>query len=179
MIISLGLKALRYNWTFGVLYPKKIGDGSRSVDIDMSTNPLRTLTKWKYNQRYHFNRKNFCDNVSNGEDTRLCYYSIYFDKAIAAKNSGDIDGVYDALGKAIHFMQDVFSHGEIGVNSSFASHVGQEGVDNPHYDWQSSQQISVYKVPSNYKLDDCPQGYGNRYRDTMFITAVALIAYQK
>lgn len=175
------------NWTkttalqldFWGSIPEKIGEGSRSVDIEMSTNPLRTLTKWKYNQRYHFNRKNFCDNVSNGEDTRLYYYGIYFEKAVAEKNRGNTDGAYDALGKALHFIQDVFSHGEIGVNSSFASHVGQEGVDAPHYNWLNSQQISVYKVPSNYKLDGCPQGYGNRYSETLFTTAAALIAYQR
>lgn len=152
-----------------------IGEGSYSVDIDMSTNPLRAPINWRYNQRYHFDRRNYCDNVSAGEDTRTYYANIYIDDSLAYKKSGDKSRSAKLLGQALHFLQDVSSHGNVGLNSSTAAH--GVGFDDPQYEWKNDNRNSVYKVDSNYQYEDCPKGYSSRYADVILTTSLLLILY--
>lgn len=148
----------------------KIGDGSYSVDISMSTNPIRAPFKWRYNQRFHFDRRNYCDNISGGEDTRIYYANIYISDAIAKRNQGNETEAADLFGKALHFLQDISSHGYVGLNSSFASH--GSGFDKTNYDWEDdATRVSVYQISPISTVT------GARYDETISVTALALILY--
>lgn len=147
-----------------------VGAGSRSVDIDMSTNPLRAPIKWSYNQRFHFDRRYYCDNVSGGEDTRTYYANIYINNAISQRNNGNSTNAADLLGKALHFLQDISSHGNVGLNSSIAGH--GVGFDETNYKWDNdTTRVSVSKFSSN------PNATGARYEEAIFTTALILMLY--
>lgn len=160
---------------FGLTSANNFAEGNYSVDIEMSTNPLRAPTQWLYNQRYHFDRRNYCDNISNGEDTRLYYYNIYAQNAKSKKQQGQNAEAEDLYGKSLHFLQDITAHGNVGLNNRIAVH--GFGFDEATYDWQNENRVSVTKVPSNTQLDGCPQGYGQRYNEMAVTTVFALIAY--
>lgn len=153
-----------------------IGEGSYSVDIDMSTNPLRAPIKWKYNQRYHFDRRNYCSNISGGEDTRIYYANLYIDDALAKKAAGDSSNAAKLIGKALHFLQDVSSHGNVGINSSIAAH--GKGFDDPTYEWDNNNRNSVYQVDADYQYNGGPKGYSSRYTEVILTTALLLALYK-
>lgn len=153
-----------------------IGEGSYSVDIDMSTNPLRDPVNWKYNQRFHFDRRNYCDHISGGEDTRVYYANIYTNAALAKKASGDNINAAKLLGQALHFLQDVSSHGNVGINSSVASH--GSGFDDPKYEWENTNRNSVYKVSADYQYEGGPKGYSSRYSEVLQTTLLLIVLYK-
>lgn len=153
-----------------------LGEASYNVDVDMSTNPLRAPINWSYNQRFHFDRRNYCNNISDGEDTRVYYANIYIEKALAKEAAGDSLAAAELLGTALHFLQDVSAHGNVGINSSIASH--GVGFDNPKYEWKNENRNSVYKVDSDYQYEGGPKGYGSRYSEMILTTCVVFILHR-
>lgn len=95
---------------------------------------------------------------------------------MAKKASGDSLNAAKLIGKALHFLQDVSSHGNVGINSSIASH--GSGFDDPKYEWKNDSRNSVYKVNSNYQYENGPKGYSSRYAEVMLTTSLLIILYK-
>ena len=101
-------------------------------------------------QAYHFNRQhdegavNALSHmgVNANVDTRLSLSNFYFWVAVEG-------GCANALGRALHPLQDFFAHGNIGLHSGSASHrmaLFGGGYDNDRFDWADCTLTSVKLV---------------------------------
>ena len=131
-----------------------IADGNASVDEGDTAATALPLNDRA--QGRHFNRS------PNEMDSRIAWGEIHLGNAIDIWHQADIDfaaGNIDEgqrhaqrrlalteLGMGLHSIQDVHSHGNIGIGEDFASHVGMIGVDNIDYNWADDTRTSVVKT---------------------------------
>ena len=104
--------------------------------------PIRGEWSWIKNQKYHFNRSSNWKE----EDTRVTCATEFLKKAIKKwKANKKIDGL-KYLGYALHCVQDISAHGNVGVGDAIASHALKKGYDNFDYDWVDDTRQKVTKT---------------------------------
>lgn len=99
-------------------------NGNVSIDEDYSA-----LNPTNKNQKYHFDRKNYMSEYS--DDTRIEMANVWLQHATDCFSNTDTEAIF--IGKALHSMQDISSHGNIGLNHLFAAHGLFE--DDRGFDW--------------------------------------------
>ena len=82
------------------------------------------------NQKYHFDRQNYISGSSG--DTRGEMAAVWLEYAMDCYTNTRTEAIY--IGKALHSMQDVTSHGNIGLHQLFAAHGTHE--DDREYIWK-------------------------------------------
>ena len=104
--------------------------------------PIKGEWSWIKNQKYHFNRSSSWEK----EDTRVICATDFLLKAIKKWNKNDKTNGLKYLGYALHCIQDISAHGNLGVGELLASHFLKKGYDNFEYDWTDETRQKVKKT---------------------------------
>lgn len=177
------------NWTNSFLsgivhndYRTDIGNYNQKTDLNF---PAWVLPY----QHIHFDRSGSL----NAEDTRGIYATSKLDVAISKwKESYTSNAIPKNIGYALHAMQDVQAHGNIGLYDRIADHAIRPDLttdpnkktwgnaDNPLYRWVSGTSTPMYKLEedpgvtaSNFKTK------GRRYAYTNIITIFTLAYFEE
>lgn len=88
------------------------------------------------NQKYHFDRQNYI--AGSTGDTRGEVAAEWLSQACNCFQNSAAEAKY--IGRAMHSMQDASSHGDIGINHSWAAHDVAGHADNRAYVWKDSSR---------------------------------------
>ena len=124
--------------------------------------PIKGKWSWIKNQKYHFNKSSNWEE----EDTRVTCAIEFLKKAIEKwENKKKTDGL-KYLGYALHCVQDISAHGNVGVGKTISSHVLKKGFDNFDYDWKDDTRQEV-KITKKYE----------RKNEALVFTAVIILIF--
>ena len=136
---------------FGREDAEVIADADQYVDDNPATGP------WPgQDQSWHFNRSRV-DNDPSTEDTRLVHFDEQLALAYSYLEQGNRQQALQALGTALHPLQDIDAHMNAGINnegeinSPHSDWLNWRKYDNTLWDFRNGEWVEVSSEEENYR----------------------------